>query len=286
MGLSGAEIFGFESDLRGDFDLNSLNPTQVELRNILKRFKERVDGVLSNGLVLLPFDPSGKSCKMIRSFDQNNPAFELTQFLKHGRDVESSLYGTEMDILHSKESISCLVDFVRTYKFIEALFLHLDRLEAILPGKIEVVDAGSGGIPVFGLLAAIKSDRTVVTCIENNPTSVISSREVIQSFGLQDRIKVINADATTYEHDKLIDLLISETMHVALLGNEPLVKILNNLCRFVSEHGVIIPEGVNVELALAREEELQRLRRVVDITGLSTYAYLDFEKIARFNPMA
>ena len=75
-------------------------------------------------------------------------------------------------------------------------------------------------------------------------------------------------------------------MHVALLGNEPLVKILNNLCRFVSEHGVIIPEGVNVELALAREEELQRLRRVVDITGLSTYAYLDFEKIARFNPMA
>lgn len=152
--------------------------------------------------------------------------------------------------LNASQAIRCLDDYIRTSKFIEALFYHLEDIEKRDDGQIEMVDAGCGPIPLYGLLAAIKSKRVKVTCIEVNPHSVLIARDIVKKFGLADRVSVLERDAETYQHDKDIDLFVTETMYSGLLGGEPMAQIYNNFSSQVKDSGVMIPEAVSVDVGL------------------------------------
>jgi len=75
------------------------------------------------------------------------------------------------------------------------------------------------------------------------------AEEIIKYLGLEDQVKVVLTDATTYKHNSKIDLLISETMYAGLI-NEPQIQIMRNLVPQVRQTGTIIPEEITVEASL------------------------------------
>lgn len=182
---------------------------------------------------------------------------ELKDFLLRGIDLRdyaevSDCYdvsGTaEKGGLDLKRALACMNEESRTFKFIQALFLHLHDLEK-RRDEIEVVDGGCGPIPLFGIMAALKSEKVRATCLEVNPYSVRMAQQIVKNLGLSDRVKVVLADARQYKHDKPIDLLISETMYVGLT-EEPLAQIFANLVPQVAEGGVVVPEWVTIDAGL------------------------------------
>lgn len=183
---------------------------------------------------------------------------ELRDFLLRGIDLRDyeEVRGDSGDIvpreqhggLGLKAALACMNEEVRTFKFIQALLLHLCDLEK-RRDEIEVVDGGCGPIPLFGIMAALKSDKVRATCLEVNPCSVRMAEQIVKNLGLSDRVKVVLADARQYKHDKPIDLLISETMYVALT-EEPLAQIFANLVPQVAEGGVTVPEWVTIDAGL------------------------------------
>ena len=145
-------------------------------------------------------------------------------------------------------SARCLRDEGRTGKFLLSIRAAVRTL-ADCHDTVEVVDAGCGAIPIMGLYAALLSGKVNVTCLEMNRTSVRNARDIVSALGLQNRVWVIECDASRYEHDFPIDLLISETMHTALT-DEPIVSIMENLGRFRSAQGLTVPESVVLKAGL------------------------------------
>ncbi len=179
--------------------------------------------------------------------------------------VDEELVLTE-GALSPNRAQACLLDDGRTFKFLKALLIHLQDLERS-KDNIELVDAGSGPIPLFGLVAALLSKKVNVTCLEIVPASARKAEEIIKSFHLEDRVKVLCTDASTYQHDKDIDFLISETMYSGLT-EEPIADILNNLSSQVSEDAVIMPEWVSVDVGLVSREKLSSLDGRVSVSEL------------------
>ncbi len=161
-------------------------------------------------------------------------------------------------------SIHCMDDFVRTAKFIDALYAGIEDLEQRLDNDIEMVDAGCGGIPIYGLLAALKSERVRVTCLEIDPATAMMAWDIICVFNLQDRVFVYEDDATEYKHGKPIDLFITETMFSGFLADEKMPEIYSHFSDQVSEHGLMVPEEVKVKLGLVSIPEYERSNAHVD----------------------
>lgn len=150
------------------------------------------------------------------------------------------------------DSAYCLRDSIRTRKFLEGLSEALESLSS--RDAIYVCDAGSGAIPIFAIYAALYSPKVSCTCIEINPNSVEASRIVISSFGLQDRIKVIHADARSYKPDKPMDILISETMNQGLF-DEPIVQIISNLAPSELTGIIRLPQQIEIKAATIPRHE-------------------------------
>ncbi len=167
----------------------------------------------------------------------------------------------EEGALESTKASACLLDTERTSAFIEVLLARLKELDAKTESSpespefpessesFEVVDAGCGPIPIFGLVAAIRSKKAQITCLELNPASAQIASEIIKNLGLENRVKVLHIDAIKYEHPKKIDLLISETMYTGLM-NEPQIQIMRNLCPQLGKEGTVIPREISVEAGL------------------------------------
>ena len=147
------------------------------------------------------------------------------------------------------EGMRCLRDKIRTKKFVLGVKEAIQRLDHDDSDEINMVDAGCGAIPIMAIYAALSSDKVRCTAIELNPNSAEVARQVVASFNLQDRIQVVQADATRFKPEKEIDFLISETMRSGL-STEPMVQIMSNLSRYVKPEGVILPNRVSIQTAL------------------------------------
>ncbi|MDA1060994.1 MAG: hypothetical protein O3B47_04330 [bacterium] len=153
----------------------------------------------------------------------------------------------------------CLREEERTFKFVKALFGRIDELDGKRDSVIEVVDAGCGPYPLWGVFAALKSEKVRSTCLELNPASADMARKIIANLGLEDRVEIVEADATEYKHGREIDLLVSETMYSGFL-QEPLPYILINLTPQVAQDGYVIPQWAAVEAGLVRSERARKPR--------------------------
>lgn len=161
-------------------------------------------------------------------------------------------------------SIHCMDDFVRTAKFIDGLYAGIEELESRMDGQIEMVDAGCGGIPIYGLLAALKSERVKVTCLEIDPATAMMAWDIICAFRLQDRVFIYETDATEYRHGKPIDLFITETMFSGFLADEKMPEIYSHFSDQVAENGIMVPEEVEVKMGLVSIPEYERANAHVD----------------------
>ncbi len=156
--------------------------------------------------------------------------------------------------LSPEKSIGCLADQVRTKQFLRAVSETIANFEASGAQRIEVCDAGTGAIPIMAIYAALCSDKVRCTALELNEQSARMARDVVRAFGLEGRITIIETDAITYQPERPVDLLISETMNTGLT-NEPMVDILSNLHPYVRPGGVTLPSAVAVKAALVPLDE-------------------------------
>ena len=146
--------------------------------------------------------------------------------------------------LPSESALNCLHDNFRTKKFLMALY-QVATSELIKIDCPVVIDAGCGPIPILGLAVALFHNSAQVTCLESNPQSAIYASEIIQTLGLESRIKVIRCDAKSYTHNQNIDLLISETLDKGLI-NEECIQIMDHLRKQLKSNGICIPNNIQL----------------------------------------
>jgi hypothetical protein len=139
-------------------------------------------------------------------------------------------------------------------------------------------------VPVQAIYAALTSPRVRCTCIEINAYSAEIARNVVASFGLQDRITIVQDDATTFAHDRQFDLLVSETMHAALTA-EPVVQIMSHLRPFVAPGGIVLPDVITVRAAIMRVEGYDRPKGFVYLYGdAQYYVEPEWQTIVTYRP--
>ncbi len=145
------------------------------------------------------------------------------------------------------DSIRILRDQVRTKRFLQGIAQEVKRVRESKDASetIRVCDAGCGAVPILGLYAAMQDKNVAVVCIEKNPAAAKIAEKYIDLLGLTERISVLCGDARTITPAAEIDILVSETMDVALF-NEPMADILAHLKTFVAENGAILPQEVKL----------------------------------------
>ncbi len=126
----------------------------------------------------------------------------------------------------------CLYDKERTNRFAKAI------KETVKKGDI-VVDAGSG-TGVLGLLAA-KAGAKKVYCIELQPRFIEIIKKNAELNNLQDKIVVIQGDATKVKLPEKVDVIICELLSTGLFF-EPETEVLDHLRQFLKKKGRIIPQ--------------------------------------------
>jgi hypothetical protein len=213
--------------------------------------------------------------------DSSTPALEL-YFLGQLADLLGFIDTTPTGLFSVLHSACFLCDRIRTKKFLLGVQEAVKRLEAQKDDEISVCDAGCGAIPIYAIYAALRSEKARCTALELNPHSVEIARRIVGRLGLADRIQVIEADATRYNPEHGIDLLVSETMNSGLTS-EPLVQIMSNLSRYVPASGIILPSKVSVMAALVRLP-IQLGKYVMIHDDAHTYIEPDWKMAAEYVP--
>lgn len=147
------------------------------------------------------------------------------------------------DSFSKVDSVQILRDEVRTKRFLQGVQTSVVALEKVRDDEIFVCDAGCGALPILGVYAALQSEKIRCICLEKNPEAITMAKALVASLGLEDRVTIIQCDARTYEPEKKIDLLVSETMDTGLL-NEPMCEILQHLGSYTADDAKILPHKI------------------------------------------
>ncbi len=156
--------------------------------------------------------------------------------------------------LRVMESVYCLRDRIRTKNFLLGIREEIQKLELAGKKEINLCDAGCGAIPIMAIYAALCSKKVRCTALELNSHSAKIAKQIIEALNLQGCIQVIQADATKFQPEREIDLLISETMNSGL-SVEPMVQIMFHLSKYIKAKGVMLPSKVTVQAALVPIED-------------------------------
>ncbi len=147
-------------------------------------------------------------------------------------------------------ALHCIHDFVRTDAFVRGVVHHVTKMRGQLKRPMRVLDAGCGPVGILGITAALTDPQVQVILLDINTISTIIAEKIVEKFNLQDRVRVVCADAMTWQPKELQDLLVSETMYVGFTQGEKLPNIMANLSKFVQPRGKIMPQYVTVEIGI------------------------------------
>jgi len=151
--------------------------------------------------------------------------------------------------LETVDAVHCILDRNRTFAFLEAIE------KSVKPGEV-VVEAGLGTGILAIMAAALGAE---VYGIEINKDTLGLARQLSMLFiknGLfdQENLLLIEADASTWNPLKQIDLIISENIYAGMFY-EMQIPILNHLLPFISSSGRVIPHGMSSYVILAQAEK-------------------------------
>jgi SAM-dependent methyltransferase len=79
-----------------------------------------------------------------------------------------------------------------------------------------VIDVGCGPFPVLALAAAALHKTAEVTAVEINSESASRAADVVDMFGLSDRVNVVNTDIANHKIDANTSAAVTETFNAAL----------------------------------------------------------------------
>lgn len=241
--------------------------TQAKIAALEGRFEGSPREVIDRIIQTIPDDITVYTKETLHLMPKDEPSELELYFLSKIQNLPDFRKDVKPEgALRVMESIRCLRDRIRTRKFLMGLDETIRNIDSSEKTEIEMCDAGTGAIPLLAIYAALSSEKVQCTAIELNPNSAAIARQVVEAFGLQDRIRVIETDATKFEPDRQFDLLISETMHSGLTA-EPMVQIFSNLKKYVKKDGIALPNEVRVKAALVPLNEWTRPQGFVRIYG-------------------
>ncbi|GAB5417294.1 MAG: hypothetical protein Crog4KO_28760 [Crocinitomicaceae bacterium] len=195
---------------------------------------------------------------LIRQLESIRLGLESISTIDLGGEQERSNLDSHAGMaLGTTWAASCLEDSVRTIQFVSGILQAIDEKLANTDRALHILYAGTGPYATLMLpaLAGYTSDQIQCTLLEYNPESFRYMKKVIHDLGLESRVpSFVNADATSFEPKRGIDILISETMQAGLMV-ETQVPIALHLSQFLHSDGVMIPEAITVSAGLTSKIE-------------------------------
>lgn len=182
------------------------------------------------------------------AFDEQDPANQQDIALETGTAIAP------------RWAASCLVDYMRTRKFILGIRDAIEERLKMKPGKpVIVMYAGTG--PFASLLTPLITIFTPaqlqMVLMEINPVSFQYLQKITEHFDMKDYIiDQLQTDAVTYSipENQQPDIIVSETM-INALQKEPQVSIAANLVSQSNRNPVLIPEQIKVDACLLGDME-------------------------------
>lgn len=154
----------------------------------------------------------------------------------------------------------CILDSVRTVRFLRGVALALDEARRRFPGEsLEVVYAGSGPFAplVLPLMIAHPLRDVRLTLLDCHRPAIDSLHALLARLGLESAVQVVHCDAACYDHGRPIHLVVTETLQRAL-AREPFVPVVRNLRGQLARAGLLVPARVAVGVALLDAAAEQR----------------------------
>ena len=156
--------------------------------------------------------------------------------------------------INPQAAAHCVNDYGRSVAFIRGVHAAIKMLqERFLGQPLKILYAGCGPFAtlLMATLVRFRDDPLELNFLDIHAGSLEGVHQLISHFGFDSQtIKLINADASSYQHTDAPHLIVAETMQKAL-EQEPQVAVTENLAPQLSCGGVFIPEKITVELGLA-----------------------------------
>jgi len=178
----------------------------------------------------------------------------------------------------------CVQDYARTRAFAwgvrEGIEATLDRVEE---RPLRVVYAGTGPFAILALLQApwFPPDEVRFTCLDIHPTSLAAVESLATQLGYRDHLDdLVEADAADWEPSGPVHGLIIEVMLKAL-HQEPQVAVTRHLTRFLAPAGFLVPEAIELRLALL--DAGAELRCLADPTAPPARSRVDLGPVLRLD---
>ena len=151
------------------------------------------------------------------------------------------------------DAARCVIDPVRTARCLQGLTDAVREAARRFGPPVEVVYAGCGPFAPFCFLPAtlLGPDLARFTLLEVHPGSRAAVGRALEALGMEASVRaLLEADATTYQHDGPLHVVVSEALERAL-GREPQVAIALNLAPQLAPGGILVPERIRIEACLA-----------------------------------
>lgn len=155
-----------------------------------------------------------------------------------------------------QDAARCVLDYVRTTKFLRGVRAAIDEGQRRFPGEIlHVFYAGCGPFAalLLPLATVLRPDQVQFTLVDIHPRSLQHVRRIVETLDLSAFIReYLECDATVYDHEQRspIHILVMESLQKAL-AKEPQVALAMNLVPQMSPSGILIPERITLTAALA-----------------------------------
>lgn len=221
--------------------MNTLNPKLIEISDVL------LDENLHYGDLFSAIN------------DYKKLLLEASGIILENDEDDQNIYTASGKAISPKWAIRCVDDIMRTKRFCLGLYKAIKKVVSEKEGPVRIVYAGTGPFATLILpsLTRLSSEEIQLTLLEINPKSFKSLENIITHFDLSNYVEAIECcDAVTYKISKPldVDIIVTETLQKALKG-EPQVAISYNLMSQVSDHTILIPEEISLELLLVDIEK-------------------------------
>lgn len=183
--------------------------------------------------------------------------------LENEHEEAKLAYNQVIQMVVPRYHFSMLNDIQRNEVYESAIREAVDENKAVLD-----VGTGSG---LLSMLSARAGAKKIFACEMVRPIAEVA-RNVISANGFSDRIKIINKKSNELvlgvDIPYKLDLLITETIDSALIGEGIIPIIKHAKAHLLKENAEIIPRGARVFAALLESQDIYELNHANTACGL------------------